>query len=138
MATFYIATSLSRAKDHNRVRDLLTEQGHTITYDWTLHGSVKSTTVQRLAEVAEKETDGVMSADIVIILLPGGYGTHAELGMALGTGKKIIVHSADQAPFTACEKTCAFYHHHNVSQVVCDINDSAAFLDAIETTACLS
>src|SRR5271170_1584959 len=111
MTSFYIATSLSRAADHNRVRDALVINGYPITYDWTLHGSVKTSSVQRLAEVAQSETAGVLSAEILIVLLPGGFGTHTELGMALASGKKIILHSTDSDVFTACEKTCAFYHH---------------------------
>jgi len=135
MISFYIATTLSRARDHNHVRDALVTNGYRITYDWTLHGSVKTSTVQRLSEVAHSETEGVLSAEIVIILLPGGYGTHAELGMALGSKKKIILHSVDNEVFTACEKTCAFYHHQNVSQLVCPIHETEAFLEAMQKLA---
>ncbi|MFS8564531.1 MAG: hypothetical protein LVR00_09650 [Rhabdochlamydiaceae bacterium] len=67
---FYIATSLSRAKAHQRVRDALKAFGHAISYDWTLHGGVKSVSKERLREVAALELDGVSKADFVVILLP--------------------------------------------------------------------
>ncbi|TXG75769.1 hypothetical protein E6Q11_06740 [Candidatus Dojkabacteria bacterium] len=132
MTSFYIATSLSRAHDHNRLRDALVSCGHRITYDWTMHGSVKTSTVQRLAEVAHNETAGLLSAEIVIVLLPGGYGTHAELGMAIASEKKTILHSTNEGIFKAGEKTCAFYHHRHVSQLICPLDDADAFLKAMK------
>ena len=77
---YYIATSLSRMTAHNVVRDALKKCGHEISYDWTLHGSVKSVSKERLREVAELELDGISKADFVVVLLPGGNGTHLELG----------------------------------------------------------
>ena len=49
---YYIATSLSRVTAHHLVRDALKRFGHAICYDWTLHGSVKSVSLERLREVA--------------------------------------------------------------------------------------
>lgn len=132
MAKFYIATSLSRANHHNFVRDLLVQRGHELTYDWSVHGSVKSTTVEKLNQVAHKELEGVLSADFVLILLPGGHGTHFELGAALATGKNVILHSQEEYFFEPCEKTCAFYHHNDISRIVCSFNDLELHLDAIE------
>jgi nucleoside 2-deoxyribosyltransferase len=133
MTSFYIATSLSRAHDHNRLRDALVSFGHRITYDWTLYESVTTSTVQRLTEIAHNETNGLQSAEIVFVLLPGGFGTHAELGMAIASRKKTILHSTDEKIFKACEKTCAFYHHRNVSQLICPLDDVDAFLKAMKT-----
>lgn len=131
MTKFYIATGLARMRDHNLVRDTLVENGHELTYDWTQHGSVKNTSVQRLAEIAHQETNGVLTADVVIVLLPGGFGTHTELGLALGAGKKIILHSTNSDVFTACEKTCAFYHHPAIHPLVSDIEDTTSFVHAL-------
>lgn len=83
---YYIATALERAADHTLVRDAMAAAGHQITYDWTAHGSVQSEGLDRIREVAEAETRGVLDADLVIVLLPGGRGTHAELGIAIGAG----------------------------------------------------
>src|SRR5262245_22980754 len=88
---FYIATSLSRAANHNLVRDSLKTLQHAISYDWTLHGSVKSVSFERLREVAISELNGVLESAFVIVLLPGGKGTHLELGYAIASGKRIFV-----------------------------------------------
>jgi hypothetical protein len=64
---------------HNSVRDALKNRGHEISYDWTLHGSVKSVSKERLREVASLELDGISEADFVVVLLPGGNGTHSLL-----------------------------------------------------------
>jgi hypothetical protein len=108
---YYIATRLERHADHNIVRDALAAKGNQITYDWTVHGPVWRSGEDRIREVSQLETQGVLDADVVIVLLPGGRGTHAELGMALAAGKPVILHSEDPAPFGATPETCAFYHH---------------------------
>ncbi len=106
---YYIATRLERHADHNTVRDHLAALGHEITYDWTVHGPVWRSGVERIREVAALELQGVVDADVVVVLLPGGRGTHAELGMALATGKRIVLHGAAEN-FGATPETCAFYH----------------------------
>ena len=113
----YIATRLSRAPDHNRLRDLLKAEGVELTYDWTTHGSVKETSVEVLRDVAQSELRGVLDADVVVVLLPGGHGTHVELGAALGAGKRVVVHSQNPELFEACKETCAFYHHPDIERV---------------------
>lgn len=81
----YIATGLDNAAAHNRLRDLLAAQGVGLTYDWTTHGSVWQRGRAEIREVAALEADGVRHADLVIALLPGGRGTHAEIGIAIGS-----------------------------------------------------
>jgi hypothetical protein len=130
MARFYIATSLSRAKDHNTVRDHLMGMGHELTYDWTLHGSVKSTTIENLKKVADKELEGIRSADFVVVLLPGGFGTHVELGAAIAWEKRIILHSQERDVFMPCEKTNAFYHPEGIHKIVCPFPDIGCYLEA--------
>lgn len=143
MTTFYIATSLRRTQAHNIVRDALQKRGLRISYDWTVHGDQKSTSGERLQEIAVHMTRGVYNADIVIVLLPGGPGTHTELGMALGAGKEVIIHSEDERSFTPCADTVAFYHLPQLHRFVCpleqlgdkilsllEIRDEARFNDA--------
>ena len=81
----------------------------TITYDWTAHGSVWKDGADRIRKVAQAEMQGVLDADYVVVLLPGGRGTHTELGMALADGKPVILYGTDD-DFSG-PKTCAFYHH---------------------------
>ncbi len=120
---FYIATKLERADDHNVVRDALHDIGHRITYDWTVHGSVKNDGVKRIAEVAVLEKQGVLDADYVVVLLPGGRGTHAELGMALAANKPVFAHADPKHKFFgSSEATSAFYHDPLVHPYECPVS----------------
>lgn len=118
MAKFYIATGLENISNHHLIRDYLLSIGHEITYDWTTHGSVKNTSLKRLQEVAHFMFDkGINEADFVVMILPGGKGTHAEFGASLALNKKVFIYSQDEEYFLPCDKTCAFYHHSSCSFV---------------------
>jgi nucleoside 2-deoxyribosyltransferase len=109
---FYIATKLENHVNHNIVRDFLISDGHTITYDWSIHGSVKSEGKIRLAEVEKLERNGVQNADGVIVLLPGGRGTHVELGLALAFNINVFLYAPAEYGFLEDDdRTCAFYHN---------------------------
>ena len=115
----YIASRLENYLQVQALRDALVAAGHVITYDWTLHGSVQGQGEARLREVAANELNGVRDADLVVVLLPGGRGTHAELGMANVLGKPVILFSDSDDPFDVClGATCAFYWNQNVHQLV--------------------
>lgn len=128
MTKFYIASALENA---DKVRDLkaaLEHAGWHHTYDWTVHGSVQGESADRLAEVAMAETIGVLEADVVIALLPGGRGTHTEFGMSLGATvlalgleriglvnnvrrRHVIYSPTPEHDFGGDGRTCVFYHH---------------------------
>jgi nucleoside 2-deoxyribosyltransferase len=122
---YYIATKLERHLEHNAVRDAMRALGHQLTYDWTVHGSVWRAGVETIRKVAVLERRGVLDADVVIVLLPGGRGTHAELGMALAAEKPVLLCSSDPALFGATPETCAFYHHRLCEQIVAAPEDLA-------------
>lgn len=117
---FYIATGFARQREHNKVRDALhahrrrrnpDNQHLFITYDWTLpEYQIKG----KEREIAKDEIDGVVGADLVIVLLPGKYGTHAELGAALALGNKVFLSGPKDAP-------CIFYDHPLVTYVEEDV-----------------
>lgn len=108
---YYIASKLENHPAHNLLRDALAVHGHEITYDWTVHGPVYRSGLARVREVAVDETKGVLDADFVVVLWPGGRGTHVELGMAIAAGKPVIFVSDVEAHHEATTETCAFYHH---------------------------
>lgn len=115
---FYIASKLENAEEVSRVAQALKAAGHIHTYDWTVHGSVQDKGLQRIQEVAEAEKRGVIDADVVIVILPGGRGTHAELGIALGAGnKEIVICAADNSLLSADNRTCAFYWNTGIHRV---------------------
>lgn len=112
---FYIASRLENADQVRYLRDRLTANGWVCTYDWTKHGSVQREAASVIGAVAEAEARGVAEADIVIVLLPGGRGTHCEIGMGIALEKAVFLVSfseeAQAADFGTEGTTCAFYHH---------------------------
>jgi hypothetical protein len=104
---FYVRSSFKNIDSVRYVTTSLKEVGFTHTYDWTLNG--KAQDIPALREIGEKEKSAVMESDFVMILLPAGKGSHIELGIALGLGKRVYLHSPDQQindPAT----TSTFYH----------------------------
>ena len=120
---FYIASRLENAEIVKRVAAVLKAAGHIHTYDWTEHGSVKKEAEARITEVAEKERDGVIDAQMVIVILPGGRGTHSELGIALGSGsKQIIICAETDDAFQQDDRTCAFYWNYGTTRITGSID----------------
>lgn len=111
---YYIASKLENHAEHNRVRDILNALGHELTYDWTHHGPVYRSGLNKVSEIALEETNGVRNADFVVVLWPGGRGTHVEMGIAIGMDKEVVFISDNEAHHTATEETCAFYHYPRV------------------------
>jgi len=117
---FYIASKLENAEMVKSLAKVLKAYKWKHTYDWTEHGSVQNEGEERITEVATNELRGVQEADIVIVLLPGGRGTHAELGAANILGKRVFIWSETDDLFKHDERTCAFYWNCNVTRVVGD------------------
>lgn len=117
---FYIASGLANAEMVTALAKVLKARRWKHTYDWTAHGSVKGGGVARLTEVAENEMEGVRTADIIIVLLPGGRGTHAELGGASALNKPVFIWAESDEHFRPDTQTCAFYWNRNVTRVVGD------------------
>jgi len=112
----YIATSIARVKDQQDLADALKGMGVDLTFDWTRHGTLAG---KPHPVVAHAEITGVVEADFVVVLLPGGRGTHAELGAALASGKTVFIHAADAATLLGADTyTCVFYSHPLVQLVI--------------------
>ncbi len=113
---FYIASGLENFDNVRSLAARLKSLGHEQTYDWTKHGSVQNSPAL-WPEVSQAEVNGVLAADLVIVLLPGARGTHAELGLAIANTQykpatRIFVAGRDPN-----ERTCVFYHHPFVTRV---------------------
>ena len=109
MKRFYVASGFSNIPNVRYVAQALEAKGYVNTYDWTQNAFGRDAgpvTPATLRAIGQQEKDAVLSADVVVILLPGGKGTHVELGMAIAQGKRTILHSPDDATETAS----AFYH----------------------------
>jgi hypothetical protein len=114
----YIASRLANAANVRNLGARLVSEGCKITYDWTRHGSVEREP-HRWAEVAVAEVQGVMNADILVALLPGGNGTHVELGLALGTGIPILLVFTEKEDLTYPSGYPCVFHHHPMVFTMC-------------------
>lgn len=104
---FYCATSLNNADQAKIVIRRLCDFGHECSYDWTSHGKVSGH--QAMLDICLKELEGVLEADVVVVLWPGRRGTHVELGAALATNKPVFF--IVPPDFDA---DVSFYHHTNI------------------------
>lgn len=128
--SFYIAGRLENVAQVQVVRDTLLARGWKCTYDWTIAGPITGSSAA-LQEVAEKEMKGVLTAEVVFVLLPGGRGTHVELGLAIAAQrsmptKKIFIWAptAQQVLLGTGRETCAFYH---TCETITGPGDNAVF-----------
>ncbi len=130
---FYVASGVSNAEKVNLAAAALNAAGHERTYDWTGHGDVSKAEPEFKRHVASSESRGVLDAELVVLLLPGRFGTHAELGMALASAenKRILLWSESPAPFDGTEGFCVFYHHPAVERVVCPFDELLEQLKAL-------
>lgn len=127
---FYVASGVSNAARVNEAAQVLAARGHERTYDWTRHGDVSAESTERKREVAQTEAQAVADAQLVVLLLPGRFGTHAELGIAIATSanKRILLWSESSAPFDGEQGFCVFYHHPAVERRVGPFEELLEFL----------
>lgn len=118
---FYIASGFGNVEPVRALKKILDDAGWEHTYDWT---SVQGDT---LADTASVEINAVCEADVVVVLLPGGRGTHAELGCAIGTttlamalmtlgfevasSRRIVLYTPDPEKDLDPRTGSVFYHH---------------------------
>lgn len=90
-------------------------RGFIHTYDWTQNE--RASTIEQLKEIGQREKEGGMEADFLIVLLPAGKGSHIEFGIALGQGKKIYLYSPND-DVNNFETTSTFYHLPEVEKCI--------------------
>ena len=133
--TTYVATRLENADEARAIAGALEAHGWRCAYEWWRHGSVQDDGPVRIREVAIAEMQAVARADLVIVRLPGGRGTHVELGIALGhmlgrgVGlKRLIVSAPTEIGFGDAEgRECAFYRHPLAERHVGTVDDLVQF-----------
>lgn len=128
---FYIATGLQHAQRASELAEVLKNRGHEHTYDWTVHGDIRREGETRMSEVAFNELRAVRDAELMVVLLPGGTGTHTELGVAIATrgNKRIILWSEKGEEFNYDERACTFYFHPSIERIVCPFEELLRRLD---------
>ncbi|WP_017186671.1 nucleoside 2-deoxyribosyltransferase [Alkalibacillus haloalkaliphilus] len=120
MKKFYVASSFKNKDTVRRVSNELKNNGFIPTYDWTQNE--RATTTHDLIVIGQEEKNAVMEADFIIVLLPGGKGSHIEFGIALGQGKRIYLYSSNNE-VNDLETASTFYHLSEVEKCIGSIED---------------
>ena len=113
MKKFYIASSLKNIDQVRNVSNRLKDKGFIHTYDWTVNEKI--TTLEELKAIGQKEKNAILEADFVVVLLPAGKGSHIELGIAIGNGKRVYLYSPNKE-VDNIETTSTFYHLSEVEK----------------------
>jgi nucleoside 2-deoxyribosyltransferase len=121
---FYLATKKDRGTQAAQLLRALESRGWERTYTWIAGDEA---TAEQYADVALKELRGIEQADVLIVLLPGGYGTHVEIGAALALGKPVILHAPDRKTLDT-PYPCPFHYHPDVKLLISEEIDIVAVL----------
>ncbi|MCJ7841662.1 nucleoside 2-deoxyribosyltransferase [Lederbergia sp. NSJ-179] len=107
MRKFYVASSFKNKDTVRYVSQYLKDKGFIHTYDWTQNE--RASTFEDLKKIGHQERDAILESNFIIVILPAGKGSHIELGIALGQGKKIYLYSPDGG-VNNFDTTSTFYH----------------------------
>jgi nucleoside 2-deoxyribosyltransferase len=124
---FYLASRKDRSRECDVLQATLEAAGWKRTYAWT----DAQLDAEHYAAVASAELAGVREANVLVVLLPGGYGTHVEIGAALALGKPIIIHAPDRETLKT-PYPCIFHYHPSVELLISEVIDPAAVLACMQ------
>lgn len=143
---FYVSTAFDNQGQQQELARALQGLGSAWrqTYDWTQNARARDDEAaeEKMAEVTREEIAGILDAELFVVLLPGGRGTHVELGVALGVNagedvwvyraepwpmKKIVLWSWDGSHFAA-EGRSAFYFAPGVERVTGPLSELITYL----------
>jgi hypothetical protein len=122
---FYIASSFNNKELVRSLAKDLEKEGFHQTYNWT--GNDRADSLDLLAEIGESEKKGVANSDFFVMILPGGKGSHVEMGIALGLSKRIYMYSPTNEIYEY-DKTSTFYHIQGVNKFVGSFDSFKRFL----------
>lgn len=124
---FYLSTRKDRLDQAASLLDALKANGWKQTITWTDQDPHNPT---GYADIAQAELAGVREADVLIVLLPGGFGTHVEIGAALALEKPIIIHAPDRKTLET-PYACVFHYHPLVALLVSERVDISTVLASL-------
>lgn len=117
---FYIASRFTNQELVKKLSCHLTKFGHEQTYDWTQN--IRAESFEDLSAIGQLEKNAVSDCDAFFILLPGGKGSHIELGLALAGEKKVYLFSESDV-FSDVSASTTFYHLPEVERVIGNLED---------------
>ena len=113
---YYIATSFQNKEGHAQCRRFFSDMGYELTFDWTVYPFIPDPYV--MYTMATKEIDAVKAADFVVVLLPGGRGTHTELGAALALDKPVFLVAPHPQQLLDSQGLPNPFYYHPAVQIV--------------------
>jgi len=109
----YIACSYVDRDLYEQIYSIVTSLGIEVTYRWVDHdpppGGVDRAIHRR--EQSEAEINGVCAADILIVGLPGRFGTATEIGVALANETPVILFGKLERDFVTGDPANIFLDH---------------------------
>jgi nucleoside 2-deoxyribosyltransferase len=124
---FYLSTQKDRNVDAAPLLDALKSNGWERTFDWA---DREASGPSEYSDLAVAEIAGIRDADVVIVILPGGRGTHVEIGAALAMGKPVIIHAPNRK-ILETPYPCAFHYHSMVKLLFSERLDVEGLLACI-------
>lgn len=121
MRKFYIASSFANKEAVQAAANLLMEKGFVQTFDWT--ANLRASTIDELQVYGELERTAVLEADFLVVILPGGKGSHVEMGIAAGQRKTVYLLS-ETADFFGFDVASTFYYLPEVQIHIGPIHDT--------------
>lgn len=122
--SLYIASGLGNAVRVGRLRDRFHGLLVGLTYDWTLCGQVCDP--EAAAALAHHQSEGVARARCLLLLMPGGRGTHFELGMAHALRVPVVALNDVGAPWDV-----TFHHLPGLLKCNCEEDAVNAVLEIL-------
>jgi nucleoside 2-deoxyribosyltransferase len=126
---FYLSTQKDRNDEASPLLEALEAKGWERSFNWS---GREASSESEYADLAVAEIAGIRSADVVIVILPGGRGTHVEIGAALAMGKPIVLHAPNRKSLET-PYPCAFHYHPTVKLVFSEQLNVDALLACIST-----
>jgi hypothetical protein len=115
---FYLSTRKDRSAQAAALLEALKDRGWERTLDW----AAQKDHPDAYSDSAVAEIAAVREADVLLVLLPGGYGTHVEIGAALALGRSVILHAPDRKTLDT-PYPCIFHYHPRVKLLVSEVLD---------------
>ncbi|TKD70681.1 nucleoside 2-deoxyribosyltransferase [Pseudalkalibacillus hwajinpoensis] len=121
---FYVASGFQNKAKVQQFSEQLKQEGFTQTYDWTKN--VRASTEEELEIIGEDELKAVRNADFLVVILPGGKGTHIEMGIALGLSIPVYLYSKE---FPEPTESTTFYYTSGVTRCSGSLSDLLALIN---------
>jgi Nucleoside 2-deoxyribosyltransferase len=127
---FYISSQKDRFQEADDLSNKLKIHGWERTFVWK---SEKLDGPRAFGKLAEDEVRGVREADVLIALLPGGFGTHVEIGVALALGKRVIIHVPEQRVLEN-PYPCVFHYHPSVRILISKVPEIESIISCVSAS----